>query len=93
MIDKETVKHVATLARLNLTDEELERFAKDFEGILEAFSSLDEVDTKNVEPSFHPIEMKNVMRDDEKEECLTQEEALANTEQKENGLFKGPRAV
>jgi len=93
MIDKETVKHVATLARLNLTEEELEKFAKDFEGILEAFSSLDEVDTKDVKPSFHPIEMKNVMREDEKEESLTQEEALANSEHKEDGMFKGPRAV
>lgn len=93
MIDKETVKHVAVLARLNLTDEELEKFAKDFEGILEAFSSLDEVNTEGLEPSFHPIEMKNIMREDEKEESLTQDEALSNAEQKEGKMFKGPRAV
>lgn len=93
MIDKKTVEHVATLARVDLTEEEKEKFTKDLSGILEAFTSLKEVDTKNVKPSFHPIEMKNVMREDKKEECLTQEEALVNAEQKEDGLFKGPRAV
>jgi aspartyl-tRNA(Asn)/glutamyl-tRNA(Gln) amidotransferase subunit C len=93
MIDKKTVEHVASLARIDLTEEEIEKFSKDISGILDAFSSLDEVDTENVKPSFHPIEMKNVMREDEEEKCLSQEEALSNAEQKEDGFFKGPRAV
>ena len=93
MIDKKTVEHVAKLSRINLTEEEIEKFAKDFKDILDTFSSLNEVDTESVKPSFHPIEIKNVMREDEEEECLTQAEALANAEQKEDGFFKGPRAV
>lgn len=93
MIDKKTVEHVASLARIYLTEEEIEKFSKDISGILDAFSSLNEVDTQNIKPSFHPIEMKNVMRDDKEEECLSQEEALSNAEQKEDGFFKGPRAV
>jgi len=93
MIDKKTVEHVASLARIYLTEEEIEKFSKDFKDILDAFSSLDRVDTENVKPSFHPIEMKNVMREDKEEKCLSQEEALSNAEQKEDGFFKGPRAV
>jgi len=93
MIDKKTVEHVAKLARIDLTENEIEKFAKDISGILDAFSSLDEVDTQNIKPSFHPIEMKNVMREDKEEESLTQKEALTNAEQKEDEFFKGPRAV
>ena len=81
------------LVTTGLTEEEIERFSKEFPDILDAFSSLKEVETKNVEPSFHPIELKNVMREDAIEECLTQEEALSNAEQKEDKHFKGPRAV
>ncbi len=93
MIDKKTVEHVAVLARIKLTEEETERFAKDFKDILDTFSSLNEVDTEGVRPSFHPIEMKNVMREDKEEKSLSQEDALANAEQKQDKLFKGPRAV
>jgi aspartyl-tRNA(Asn)/glutamyl-tRNA(Gln) amidotransferase subunit C len=93
MIDKKTVEHVAKLARIDLTEEEIEKFSKDFKDILDTFSSLEGVDTQNVKPSFHPIEMRNVMREDKEEKCLSQEEALVNAEQKEDGLFKGPRAV
>jgi aspartyl-tRNA(Asn)/glutamyl-tRNA(Gln) amidotransferase subunit C len=93
MIDKKTVEHVASLARIKLTDEEIAKFSEDLSGILDAFSSLNEVDIEDVKPSFHAIEMKNVVREDKKEGCLTQEEALANAEQKEDKMFKGPRAV
>lgn len=93
MIDRKTVEHVAKLARLKLTDEEIDKFSKEFSDILDTFSSLNEVETSEVKPSFHPVEIKNVVRDDVAEECLSQEEALSNTEQKEDKMFKGPRAV
>jgi aspartyl-tRNA(Asn)/glutamyl-tRNA(Gln) amidotransferase subunit C len=93
MIDKKTVEHVAKLARVDLTEKEIEKFANQFSEILDLFSSLKDVDTENVEPSFHPIELKNAVREDKPEACLKQEEALSNAEQKEDGFFKGPRSV
>jgi aspartyl-tRNA(Asn)/glutamyl-tRNA(Gln) amidotransferase subunit C len=93
MIDRKTVKHVADLSRLTLTEEEIDKLSKELSDILDAFSLLKEVDTNGVEPSFQPIEIKNVLREDLPEECLSQEEALANAEQKDDKLFKGPRSV
>lgn len=92
-IDKELIEHVAGIARLKLTKEEIENFLPQLKEILDAFSKLDEVDVKDVKPSFQPIELKNVMREDKIEKCLTQEEALSLTEHKKDGYFKGPRAV
>ncbi len=92
-MDAETVKHVAKLARLNLSEEELKKFARELSTVEEEFSKIKEVDTDKVDPSFQPLEMKNVFREDAEEEPLSQEEALSNTEHKENGYFKGPRIV
>lgn len=93
MIDKKTVEHIAELARLNLTEDEEEKFAKELSKILEAFSEIKQANTGNIKPSFQPIEVKNVLREDKPEESLSQEDALANAEQKEDKLFKGPKAV
>ncbi len=92
-VDKELIEHVAELARLKLTKEEIETFLPQLKEILDAFSKLDEIDVKDVKPSFQPIDLKNVMREDKVEKCLTQEEALSLTEHKKDGYFKGPRAV
>lgn len=92
-VDRELIKHVADVARLNLTEEEIKTFLPQMKEILKAFSELDEVDVSNTPPSFQPVAIKNVMRKDEPGDCLTQEEALSNTEHKKDGFFKGPRAV
>ena len=88
----DVVRKVAKAARLELTEPEVEKFSKDLNDILLAFKDLDKAQT-NVKPAFQPLEIKDVTRDDAPEKCLTQEEALANTKHKENGFFKGPRAV
>ena len=90
-ITEETVERVAKLARIELTAREVKKFEKDLNDILAAFKTLDEAPT--AEPSFQPIKLGNVMRDDEPEQCLTNEEALRNTKHKEKGFFKGPKAV
>jgi len=92
-VDKELIKKVASVARLELTDEEEKLFLEDFKEILEAFSKIDEVDTKDEEPAFHAVEIKDRLRDDAVEKSLSQEEALSNTEHKKDGYFKGPRAI
>lgn len=92
-VDKELITHVAEVARLNLTDEEIKKFIPQVKEILELFSKLDEVDTKGVDPSFQPVEIKNVLREDNPGGCLTQKEALSLSEHKKDGYFKGPKAV
>ena len=105
-VDKDTVNKVAEIARITLSEEEVEEFSKDMESVLDAFKDLQKLDTvkvkpkvgkdagfADVKPTFQPIETKNVMRDDEIEESLSQVDALKNAEQKEKGYFKGPKAV
>ena len=92
-VDKEVVKKVAELARLNLTEKEIEKFVLQLKEILEAFSKLDEVNTSNTKSSFQPIELKNFMRADKIKPSLSKEEALSLTENKKDPYFKGPRAV
>ena len=91
-IDLNVVMHVAKLARLNLTKQEAKKYQKDLNDILSAFKELKKVKA-NVPPSFHPLDVKDVFREDKEEQCLKREKALANTKHKEDGYFKGPRAV
>ncbi len=92
-VDEKLIKHVADVARLELTEHEVKTFLPQMKEILKAFSELDEINVENTPPSFQPVPIKNVTRKDEPGDCLTQEEALANTEHKKDGYFKGPRAV
>ena len=92
-VDKELIENVAKVARLELTPSEIKKFIPQFKEILSAFSELDKVNVSSVEPSFHPVEIKNVMRNDEPGTCLDQEKALENTSHKKDGYFKGPKAV
>jgi len=92
-VDKELIEHVASVARLNLTKEEIDKFIPELKEVLEAFSKLAEVKSENIEPSFQPVELKNTTREDKVEESLTQEQALSNTKHKKDNYFKGPRAV
>ncbi|HLE05906.1 MAG TPA: Asp-tRNA(Asn)/Glu-tRNA(Gln) amidotransferase subunit GatC [Candidatus Nanoarchaeia archaeon] len=93
MVDESLVRKVAGIARLSLSDEEVKTFTRQFDDIISWFNEISEIDTKGVEPSFHPLKTENVFRDDVVKPCLTQEESLVNTSHKEGGFFKGPRAV
>jgi len=92
-VDKELIKNVAEVARLKLSSKEIEEFAVELKEVLENFSLIDKCDTSDVKPSFQPVELKNHLREDKVTKCLTQEEALSNTEHKKDGYFKGPKAV
>lgn len=93
MIDADEIEAVAANARITVTDEQVAALQDDLAAILDSFQSLDEIDTQDVEPAFHPVEHDAQTRDDVPEDCLTQEEATANTENVEDGYFKGPKAV
>lgn len=84
-VDGEDVRHVADLARVDLAEEDVEAFVEQFGEILEYFDSLDEVPEVDREAG-----LTNVMRPDERRESLSQEEALSNAEDSEDGYFKGP---
>lgn len=90
MVDVEKVEQVAENARINLEDDEAEQFAEEFDNILEVFNKLDQIDTEDVEPAFHPIDTGSEARKDEKEETLDKEEVFQNTDNEEDGYFKGP---
>lgn len=92
-LDSNLIKKVAKNARLSLTEEEIKKFLPQLKEILDVFSKLNEVNTDKVEPSFQPIEVKNVFRDDVVEESLDEEEVFLNVKNKKDGYFKGPKAV
>jgi aspartyl-tRNA(Asn)/glutamyl-tRNA(Gln) amidotransferase subunit C len=92
-VSPETIKHVSQIARLKLTEKEIDKFTNDMESILDAFRDLERVPTKGIKPSFQPIETKNVLRKDAVERSLTQAQALANTKNREKGYFRGPKVT
>lgn len=93
MITREQVIHVSKLARINLSEKEIQKFEKDLKEILEAFKSLDSVDTEGVEPAFHPIEVRNGLREDLGSRVCSPGELLKSSAEKEDGYIKGPRVV
>jgi aspartyl-tRNA(Asn)/glutamyl-tRNA(Gln) amidotransferase subunit C len=91
-ISKEEVLHVAKLARLELTEEEVSRFTEQLSAILEAVAKVSELDLAGVEATAHPLDLVNVWAEDEPRPCLPVDEALANAPEREAGFFKVPPA-
>ena len=88
----EEIKQISVLTRIAMTDNELDLMRTQMSAILDSVAILNEVDTENVEPTGHSVDIKSVMRDDEKQDSLTQEETLLNAPQRE-GSFIRIRAV
>jgi aspartyl-tRNA(Asn)/glutamyl-tRNA(Gln) amidotransferase subunit C len=93
LINAAVVRHIADIARLKLTEAEIKKFEKDLTDILGAFKSLDEVDVKNVEPSFQPQPIEDVIREDKIKPPLDHEKALNLSRNTQKGFYKGPKAV
>lgn len=92
-IDKELIEHVAEVARLKLTDNEIEKFSKEIKEVIDVFSSIEKVDTNDIDVSLQPVELKNNLREDKEEKSFTQKEVLSLTEHIKEGYFKGPKAI
>jgi aspartyl-tRNA(Asn)/glutamyl-tRNA(Gln) amidotransferase subunit C len=90
MISREDVEHVAALARLHLTDEELDRMEGQLSRILEAIAVLQEVDTSHVGPTASVLPLENVMRDDVPSDGISREAALANAPLREGDHLRVP---
>ena len=91
-ISRDEVVHVARLARLALTEEELDRFAGQLDAILEAVGKVAELDLADVEPTAHPLDLLNVWADDEPRASLSNDDALVNAPDREAGFFRVPPA-
>jgi len=89
-ITHEEVLHVAKLARLELTDDEVERLTEQLGAILEAVSKVSELDLSDVPPTSHPLELVNGWGEDEPRESLSLDQAFANAPTREGDLFKVP---
>ena len=91
-ITKDEVLHVARLARLELSDDEVAKFQEQLSDILEAVSKVSELDLSDVPPTAHPLEIANAWADDVPRPCLSHEEAFANAPEIEDDHFRTPPA-
>lgn len=87
------VEYVAGLAKLELSEAEKRKFAKELDNIIKYIEQLKEVDTLNIPPTSHIIPMENVLREDKVEPSLSQDEALANDPDKKDEYFKVPKVI
>jgi len=92
-LSKQEVEHIATLARLNLTEEEKEKYSEQLSGILSYFDKLREVDTSAVEPTSQVTGLTNIMREDEIEEFDAAAEIVAAAPENGSGFIKVPRIL
>ncbi len=87
------VEHVAKLARLAFTEEEKKTFTRQLNQILEYMEKLNQLDTTNVEPLLHVVELSNVFREDKVRPSIPAEEALKNAPAKTEKFFKVPKVI
>lgn len=92
-VDSALIKKVARNARLSLTEQEIKDFEKDFKEILNTFEEISKLNTDNIQPSFHPILIKNNIREDKIKPSIDKENLLSNTKHKKDGYFLGPKAL
>jgi aspartyl-tRNA(Asn)/glutamyl-tRNA(Gln) amidotransferase subunit C len=92
-ITRADVEHVARLARLALTEDEITRFTDELGNILEHAADLATLDLADVEPTAHPLPLTNVMRPDEVRPSLPRDEVLAEAPAVEDGRFRVPRIL
>jgi aspartyl-tRNA(Asn)/glutamyl-tRNA(Gln) amidotransferase subunit C len=87
-LDRATVEHIAALARVGLTSDEIERMRDQLSAVLDHISMLEEVDTSDIPPTAQVIELRNVMREDVVEPSLPLEQVLMNAPRSEDGYIR-----
>ncbi|HEV2592114.1 MAG TPA: Asp-tRNA(Asn)/Glu-tRNA(Gln) amidotransferase subunit GatC [Gaiellaceae bacterium] len=91
-ISRDEVLHVARLARLELSDDDVARFQEQLSDILEAVSKVSELDLSDVPPTAHPLEIANTWAEDVERPCLSLDDAFANAPDREDDYFRTPPA-
>jgi aspartyl-tRNA(Asn)/glutamyl-tRNA(Gln) amidotransferase subunit C len=92
-IDRKTVEHVAKLARLQLSGEELDRYGKQLGDILAYIAKLEKLDVSSLEPLAHAVDTSNVFREDEPRPGLPRDAALQNAPEKTGDFFIVPKII
>ncbi len=92
-INKDTVKYVAKLSRIELEESSINDFTSQIDRILTYIEKLNQIDTENTAPTSHALELKNVFRKDENTPSLENQTALSNAPEQEDGHFKVPKII
>lgn len=92
-ITKDQIQHIAVLSRLNLSEEEKDLFGSQLSSILDYMDQLNELDTRETEPTSHVLSLSNVMRDDILTSSLPGEEALKNAPSHSENFYRVPRII
>ena len=92
-ISKEEILHISKLACINLTEEEIERYAKDMTEILEFAEIVNNVNTDKIKETIGTNGEYNVFRKDEVKQCLSREELLKNAPSQDDGMFRIPKVI
>ncbi|MCA9412100.1 MAG: Asp-tRNA(Asn)/Glu-tRNA(Gln) amidotransferase subunit GatC [Candidatus Omnitrophica bacterium] len=92
-VTREEVKHIALLSRLELTEEEMDRYAEQLSAILDYAAKLNELDTAGVEPLFHAVPVENVFRPDVPGKPIPLESALQNSARTKDAFFEVPKVA
>jgi aspartyl-tRNA(Asn)/glutamyl-tRNA(Gln) amidotransferase subunit C len=90
---KEEIEHISLLARLSLSEEEKELFGSQLSSILDYMEKLNELDTKDIEPTSHVLSLCNVSRDDTPRPSLLKEDALMNAPDRTEKFYRVPRII
>ncbi len=92
-VTEQEVKRIAKLAKLKLNENEVEKFTKDLNSILEYMKLLNELDTSEVEPLHHPVESETIFREDELKSKFSRELALKNAPKTDGEFFLVPKVI
>jgi len=92
-IDSNLVRHIGRLSRIELTEGEIRIFAQQLAAIVEYFDKLQELDTENVQPMPHAVEVYNVLAEDKMGQSLSPDQALANAPQRDGDFFRVPKVI
>ena len=92
-VSRDDIIHIAKLSRLEFTDEELEKYTKDLDNIVNFANTLSEIDVTGVKPTNHILDIKNVFRKDEVKEFGNLDYLLQNAPEKEQNMFKIPKVI
>jgi len=92
-ITVEEVRYIASLARLEFSEEEEERLTSEMTSILHYMDKLNELGTSEIEPMAHVLDLTNVLRDDQQQERITSEEALRSAPESDGDFFRVPKVI
>ena len=90
---KEQVNHIAHLSRLEIQEDEVDGYIEKLEKVVDLFNELNSVDTENIKPTYHVLDLVNVFREDVAQEGMNREEVLKNSKETEAGQFKVPTII